>query len=216
VRIAGSASWCLEVSDSELAELALFVRDAVGLGVPTSVDLPPRLDRPVPDRRGMLSDRDSADASEQWMRWWRRIIGFEFGVKRSLGTLPAGQRAFELSAAFQTVSDPPEFMALADVPLLRAAIRASFGDAVRWQQGRTVDFGDVLGWALTKRAVDDVAFDRQVRVDTLDGALLVLPVSGLWWRRIAPGQLLCSEAAARSPQTNYEILYEVFASGLDR
>lgn len=37
-----------------------------------------------------------------------------------------------------------------------------------------------------------------------------------WWRRISPGQVLCSEAAARSAHTDYEIVYEAFASGLDR
>jgi hypothetical protein len=198
-----------------LAETALFVRDAVGLLVPVAADLPPELNGPVADLSGVLNDRDRADASVQWVSWWRQILEVEFGVKRGPSQPAEGRRTSEVLAAVRTVSDPPEFTALAHVPQLRAAVRASFDDVSRWQRRRVSRLEAGSGGDVVKQAVDDVAFDRGVPVEALSGALVVLPVAGLWWRRIAPGQVLCSEAATSSPKTNYQVVYEVFASSLD-
>ena len=73
-----------------------------------------------------------------------------------------------------------------------------------------------MDWTVIKRAVEDVAFDRQVPVDMLDGVLVMLPVEGLWWRRVAPGHALCSAGAASNAHASYELLYDVFESSLDR
>ena len=199
MRTAGSRSWRLEVSDSDLAVMALFVRDAVGLE-PSSAVLPPALDSPVADLRDILSDRDRADASVQWLSWWAQILDVEF----------------DALAAIRAVSDPPEFTVLAHAPQLQAAVRANFDDASRWRRLRTARLEAALEWDAIKQAVDDVAFDRQVPVHACSGTVVVLPVAGQWWRRIAPGQVLCSETAARSPDTSYRIAYEVFDSGLGR
>ena len=204
------------MSDSDLAEMALFVRDAVGLIEPAAADPPPALTGPVADLSGVLNDRDRADASAQWVSWWQQILEVEFGVKRVPSRPAVGRRASEVVAAVRTVSDPPEFTALAHVPQLREAARASFDDVSRWQRRRVSRLEAGSGGDVVKQAVDDVAFDREVPVEALSGALVVLPVAGLWWRRIAPGQALCSEAAMSSPQTSYQVVYEVFASSLDR
>ena len=216
VRTAGLGSWRLEVSDSDVAELALFVRDAVGLVVPAAGDLPPALNGPVADLSGMLSDRDSPDASRQWVWWWQQILELEFGVNRG-PRLPAGERrASEVVAAVRTVSDPPEFTALADMPQLRAAVRASFDDFSRWRRHRVSRLEAGANVDVVKQAVDDVAFDRQVPVEALSGTIVVLPVAGRWWRRIAPGRVLCSDSTTSSPGTHYQVVYEVFASSLEQ
>jgi hypothetical protein len=207
VQTAGAASWRLNVRDSDVAELALFVRDAVGLPVSAS---PPLLDGPVADQRDALADRDRTQAAAQWVPWWHRILTFEFGIDR----LPERARAggAEFMTALQAISDPPEFTSLADAPQLRAAVRATFDDAMHWQRGRrTAASEPPFGWPVTKQAVDDVAFDRQVPVDTLSGVLLVLPVAGRWWQRFGPGQVVCSAAAVN----DYNVAYEVFASSLE-
>ena len=149
VRTAGSQSWRLEVSDSDLAVMALFVRDAVGLE-PAAAVSPPALDSPVVDLRGILSDRDRADASVQWGSWWAQILDMEFA------------RGIDALASLRAVSDPPEFTALAHASQLRAAVRASFEDASRWRRLRTARLEAALEWDVLKQAVDDVAFDRQV------------------------------------------------------
>lgn len=208
VRRAGSASWRLAVTGSEFAVLALFVRDAIGLVVPSNGDAPPALDASVPDRRPALSDQDRADASEQWLPWWREILDFEAAVRRSLQSPDDRLRA-------RLPADPPEFTALEHVPQLQAAVTASWDDASRWQQQRHSGRPDSdLGWDLIKKVVDDVAFDHHVPVDTLDGVLMVLPVTGLWWRRTAPRQVLCSEAVTTDSKASYQALYDVFASGV--
>lgn len=215
VRTAGPGSWRLDVSDSDVAELALFVKDAVGLVVPAAVD-PPALTGPVTDLSGVLSGRDKADASGQWVWWWQQILEFEFGVNRG-PQLPAGERrASEVAAAVRTVSDPPEFTALADVPQLRAAVRASFDDFSRWRRHDVSRLEAGSNLDVVKQAVDDVAFDRKVPVEVLSGTIVVLPVAGLWWRRIAPGRVLCSDTTTSSPGTYYQVVYEVFSSSLEQ
>jgi hypothetical protein len=214
MRTAGLTSWRLDVSDSDLAEMALFVRDAVGLTVPSTAGVPPALDSPVADRRNVLSDRDRAEASAQWQPWWQQILELEFGLKSSLHRPPAEGRGPDALAEIGTVGDVPDLTALAHVPQLRAAVQASFEDVSRWRQRRMPQRGAPFEGDVVRQAVDNVAFDRQVPVNTLSGALLVLPVVGLWWQRIAPGQVLCSQAATRSSETNYRIVYEVFASCL--
>jgi hypothetical protein len=207
----------LDLSDSDLMDTALFVRDAAGLLAPGSLELPPALEGPLVDHRRVLSERDRATASMQWGGWWRRIVEVEFGARRPLGRSSAGQLGPAVIADLRAVSDPPEFTALAHVPELRAAARASFDDAVRWQRRRDVSrYEAVMEWPMVAQAVEDVAFDRRVPVDVLSAAIMVLPVAGAWWRGVGPGQMLCSEHAARRPRTAYQILYEVFATSLDR
>jgi hypothetical protein len=43
---------------------------------------------------------------------------------------------------------------------------------------------------------------------------MVLDVEGLWWRRVAPGAVLCSIAATEDPSTAGTILRDAFESGL--
>lgn len=203
MRTAGSQSWRLEVFDSDLAVMALFVRDAVGLE-PSSAVLPPALDGPVADLRDILSDRDRGDASVQWLQWWAQILDVEFA------------RGIDALTAIRAGSDPPELNVLAHASQLQTAVRTRFDDASRWRRLRTGRLQAALDWGVIKQAVGDVAFDRQVPVHACSGTVVVLPVAGPWWRRIAPGQVLCSETAARSPETSYRIAYEVFASGLGR
>lgn len=203
MQTAGSQSWRLEVSDSDLAVMALFVRDAVGL-VATAAVVPPALNSPVADLRGVLSARDGADASVQWLSWWVQILDVEFA------------RGVDAQAAVRAVSDPPEFTVLAHAPQLQAAVQASFDDASRWRRLQTARQEGAFEWDLIKQAVDDVAFDRQVPVHTCSAKVVVLPVMGPRWRRIAPGQVLCSETAARNPEIGYRIAYDVFDSSVGR
>jgi hypothetical protein len=204
-----------------MADLALFVRDAVGLAVPSSADRPPLVDGPVPDRRDVLSHQARADAAAQWPHWWQRIVEFEFKLGRSHDDEPSPRirGAHDLARVIAdagTVSDPPDFNALADSPQLRAAVRATYADAAQWQRTRQPRPDADVEWSVTKRAAEDVAFDREVPVEKLDAAVIVLPVTGVWSRRTAPGYALCSVAAARSAQAGYQVLYDVFASCLDR
>jgi hypothetical protein len=216
VQVAGATSWRLRVTDSDLAETALFVRDALGLVRSSSVDSPPALAAPVANMRDLLTDRERSAASAQWLQWWQQIVGFELGAGRPLETSMAGHGVLGVLAGLRANSDPPAFSALADRPELRKAVRAGFEHAMRWQRERRTRHSDsTLEWSVIKRAADDVAFDRHVSVDSLRGVVAVLPVAGLWWRRHGPGQILCSEEAASSAQTSYQIAYEVFATSID-
>jgi hypothetical protein len=218
VRKAGSGSWRLEVSDSDLADIALFVRDAVALVPPSTGAAPPPLAGTVPDRRAALADGDRDDAAGQWSLWWQRIMEFEFGVRRSHAepaqTTPGAVRGVLADA--RAISDPPDFTVLEDSRQLRTAVLASYDDAARWLRSRSPRSEAAMDWAVIKQAVEDVAYDRRVPVHTLDGELVMLPVADVWWQRIGPGQALCSVATARNAQAAYTMLYDVFASSIDR
>jgi hypothetical protein len=54
MRLAGSISWRFEENNTQLLHLALFVRDSVGLAIPSSADVPPPLTSDVPDLTRVL------------------------------------------------------------------------------------------------------------------------------------------------------------------
>lgn len=73
-----------------------------------------------------------------------------------------------------------------------------------------------MGWELTKQVVEDVAFDRQVPLDALRAKITVLRVRGSWWRRVAPGCVLCSPAALAAASTGQALLRDALDSFVRR
>lgn len=214
MRVAGTASWRLETRSADLAELALFVRDATRLEV-SGIAVPP-LFAAIPDLGDVLSSDERKQAAAQWPSWWQRVLDFEL-ADRALIDGASDVRA--IIAARQAVGDPPEFGALADRPALRTAARASVADFLHRQRGR--DRHDLdkpprppLGWELIKQVAEDVAFDRRVGLDAVRGIVAILPVRSVWWARVAPGAALCSDSAARDPRTAAALLHDVFESNL--
>ena len=67
MRRAESASWRFAEGIVQMPVVALFVRDAVGLGVPPGAALPPRLDGELPDRSGLVSAGQRRAAGAEWV-----------------------------------------------------------------------------------------------------------------------------------------------------
>jgi hypothetical protein len=65
---------------------------------------------------------------------------------------------------------------------------------------------------LIKQIAEDVAFDHHVSLDAVQAKVVVLPVQGTWWRRLAPGAVLCSPAAAVDHATAQVMLRDAFGS----
>jgi hypothetical protein len=201
-----------------MPHVALFVRDSVGLCVGAAPDVPPALLGGPPDHGAVLPDALRAEAGEQWVSWWRQLLAHEVEAQRPQQV--EDQQAWLRTRAdqMQAITDPPQFTALADRPALRRAVAATFEEACRWPDG-----GDGSGlsapdprfeWSLVKQAAEDVAFDRGVDINKVDGAVLVLAVDGVWSHLLGPGVGICSNALAADTSSAYALLHDVFTSRL--
>lgn len=71
---AGSPSWRFMEDDAQFLHLALFMRDAAGLAVTRSDDIPPSL-AGEGARPGCDPPRGRTRAAAgQWATWWRRLL----------------------------------------------------------------------------------------------------------------------------------------------
>jgi len=220
MQFAHAPSWRLSAGDGQASEqLLLFVRDAAGLRVPPDPLVPPPLLGDVPHTTEMTPDQQRA-AGSQWSAWWRDALDLEIARHRHDGrddALNRHERARQKISDLEALCDPPHFTALADRPELQAAARASIEEFRRWtSRARRQPNGDrpssPLDWALIKQVAEDVAFDHAVSPDRVRASITVLPVHGTWWRRIAPGLVICSTAAAAEHTTAQPLLHDAFDS----
>lgn len=208
MQFAGSPPWRFAEGGGQLVAVALFVRDAVGFIVPPADDNPPPLARPVPDRSAVLEEQDRAIAGRQWLSWWRQILAERTRPDRGeRATGDARARVQGLSAGMEWLANPPTFNSLAGRPELRVAVTATFAEACRWESAafdpQSHKCGH-FGWATIKQVAEDVAFDRQVSLDAIDGKAVIVDVDGPWWLRIFPGVALCSVQALADPLTSLQ------------
>ena len=71
----GSPSWRFEHDNLHILHRALFVRDAAMLPVTALPEVPPRLIDDVPAIPAVVPEADRAAAAQQWLLWWRRMLG---------------------------------------------------------------------------------------------------------------------------------------------
>ncbi len=212
MRESDGTSWRLSEDVPVSAHVALYVRDAAGLPVTESEDLPPRLEGPVPDQAHAVGDGDRAAAGQQWSAWWRDIVDTE---ARLHVAAPDGDRRAAV------LPEPPDFAALAHAPDLQKAVAATFGEATRFvdRHRRDLLYHDrprQLPWVLLSGVAEQVAAERHVPITSLHGQVMVLMVQGSWWTLHSPGVALASVAALRDRRLAGEVVARVFTSALDR
>lgn len=212
---AGTASWRVEVGDSQLCEIALFVRDAAGLRSDSN-DVPP-LDGPVPQPMPFPTEDERTTARRDWTAWWRALVGYE--ARQWSAHTGANRASFrDRIADRDAVCDPPTFEALADRPALRRAAQTAFADFRTWEASMPRHRGGAAppGWELIRQVVEDVAFDGQVPFAALQAKIVTVRVQGSWWQRVAPGCALCSPAALATPTTAHAVLRDALDSFVRR
>jgi hypothetical protein len=216
MKVAGSASWSMSETVPEPLHVALYVRDALRLPVPPEDGVPPLAD-PVPDRRAVLPDAGRLEAAQQWGSWWEALVGAE--VRRA-DPEPAGALevwAREYVADLERAGAAPDHLALADRPALRTAAVALSTEAHRWASSVTeaVERREAgFPWELVKDEAEAVASEHGVDVGAVRGTVLVLAVSGLWWREVEPGHVLCSQGVRADRSAARAVLRRAFASRL--
>ncbi|NYI42067.1 hypothetical protein [Demequina lutea] len=223
--LSGTSSWRLELNDTQLLYVALYIRDVAGIQVPVDPSVPPSLRNVA---HGVAPDPhvDAAALSSQWLDWWRSLVAFEvenFAAVRAaqMSHVPAQDRMRELADAHAAVFDPPEFASLAGSPDMREVAALRFREALEWFSGRSGTprhsrlETPATSHAVIVRAAEGVAAERGVDLDRLDAAIEVLDVSGPWVHVAAPGYVLCSAELARDDDAAEDVVRRAFTSGLD-
>src|SRR5215469_5693544 len=120
---AGSPSWRFEHDNLHILHRALFVRDAAMLSVTALPEVPPRLIGNLPATPAVVPDADRAAAAQQWLLWWRRMLGQAVQEVRVRQAEDPGQdlpTRINARASWQhEICDPPGFVSLTAAPELR-------------------------------------------------------------------------------------------------
>jgi hypothetical protein len=220
MHVVGRPSWRFASGNGQCSDLhaALFARDAAGLGVPPSAEVPPRLAAewlagPLPPGLAAQSADTMAAAAGQWLTWWRQLLAVKVRLVDSepppgadMATRLAWAESLYLSEEF----DPPDFGSLAGAPELRAVVTATQG---AWPP-RPTDRSDSFDYRLIRGIAERTAADFGVPIDAIDARAHVLDVQGVWWHVAGPGCVLCSPAATSDSAVAAELLSAVFTSRL--
>jgi hypothetical protein len=217
MQLAGQASWRFEVGNAQFLHLALFARDAAGLAVPHSADIPPRL---TPGVTPIRFQGQPAAAAEQWAAWWRELVDHQLREARMKRESSQGQdpllRARAMGERLQKVFDPPDYASLARMPELRTAAVATFADGLRWFRSATGSSAggsarEMFASQLVQDAATNAAADRGVPVSDLSAVVNVLQVEGAWSYLAGPGCAFCSAALRGDPAAVSIFLRGAFA-----
>jgi hypothetical protein len=222
----GTASWRFGHGDMGYLHTALFVRDAARLPVASSADIPPRLARDAPDCTDVLPPSERAAAGQQWVAWWRRLVGQAAREARQswtpvpVGTDPGDHQARirHRFAGREDVFDSPGFESLASAQPLRSAVLGTFELSRGWssyQPGLPEGPERFAHW-LVRDAAESTAADLGIPIADVHGHADVLEIEGMWSYLAGPGCALCSAAVACDPLAASRLLREVFRSGHGR
>jgi hypothetical protein len=213
----GSPSWRLAEDEGSRLHVLLYIRDVAALEVPAEVDAPPCLVGVSPHGSPVPDDDRRRRAGRDWADWWQALLEVE---QREMPNIDLDDSSFRAWAAdLGRVWDAPEFRSLAHVPALRKVTLALYPEACRWvdagprSPSRRHRHGH-FAWTTIRDTAEGVAAERGVSRGEVRGRVLVLDVEGVWWRRVAPGTVLCSAAATEDVRTARTVLRDVFESGL--
>jgi hypothetical protein len=220
MRKAGSPSWRFVEDEAQFLHLALFVRDAPGLAVERSDDIPPPLTGDLPAEAGHLMEAERAAAAGQWVIWWRRLLAQAVGEaereRATAGDQDPLARVQAIYAGRDEVFDPPRFGSLAELPQLHPVAAALYEHANQWWSNRERTLpqeGGAFAWRLVRDAAEDAAAELGIPIGEVDAAAYVLDVEGSWSYLAAPGFAVCSVAVATDPSAARQLLHDVFTTG---
>ncbi|MGY1590911.1 hypothetical protein ACI79D_02925 [Geodermatophilus sp. SYSU D00708] len=216
MRTTGSPSWQLTEAEGDRAHVLLYIRDVAALEVSAEVDAPPRLVGLPPHHSPVWDDDLRRRAGREWAQWWRALLEVE-GREQSDADDDASFWAW--AEDLGRVWDAPEFPSLADRRDLREVTLTLYPEARRWVDAGPSSPSRLRGeghfpWATVRDTAEGVAAERGVSPGEVRGRVVVLDVESLWWRRVAPGTVLCSTAATEDPAAARAILRDAFGSGL--
>jgi hypothetical protein len=194
----------------------LYLRDAYNLATP-EVDVPPALIGTIERLATVLNSSDALELTASWLWWWRRLVGFESrrGLGDRFGTSDNENRVLAMAAAHQLVFDPLEaFASLREYPLLQQAAVQTWQPTNEWMRHHSRQ-GERRGSLVPKNVAEAVIAEHAISPGSVQGAVIVLSVSGPWSRIVEPGVVLCSEDAYLDDSFFATVLKETFESGFN-
>jgi hypothetical protein len=213
MRRAGAASWRFAEDLGQLPHAVLYIRDAMRLPVEPGLAVPPVLTGVIPDRSDRLEAAFARDAAHAWAAWWEDVV--ELDARAQLNN------DMVANVASGQMNNPATSPALNQTPALRVAAASLFAEGVEWVETArrpmlppACTHPGRFDWQLTREVAEAVADDAAVEIGAISGAVSLLLVEGIWWKRVRPQFALCSVEAADDPEIARDILRDVFASGL--
>jgi hypothetical protein len=217
----GSPSWQLSEDEGGMAHVLLYIRDVGRLAVPADLEAPPPLTGLPHHDPPALSDQARREAGREWASWWQDLLEVE---RRRQDRTADDEDSTSFRAWMGDLSrvfDAPDFVSLAGKDALREVAVALYPEAQRWvdagpgRPSRLEDLNQHFPWAMVAATAERVADKRARSLGDVHGAVMVLDVEGIWWRRVAPGMVLCSTAAREDQRTAVMVLWDAFTSGLN-
>jgi hypothetical protein len=202
---------------------ALFLRDAAGLFVESTSEIPPRLRGDIPDRSGYLSMEWRASAGVRWTSWWHELV--RWAALPRLASLLSDSAFTRRPPSGSSFSPPPPFpvgdqedessvIELQRVLELAAQWSSTPRTELRQTRGPslfTLDDNERIGSIARATAAR-----LEVPLEAMRAAILTLAVSGEWSHQPLEGVLLCSEGAMENEVLFATLLADTFVSGLYR
>jgi hypothetical protein len=198
MQVAGRESWRMACGEPRLLLLALYVRDAAGIGAVADPPVP-RLDPPVP----RAAEAAPPAASAQWTAWWRRLLVSEPEVGRAVEAAGGGQASLRALASYRRRFIPPDFEGLRESPELRDLVARHHAAADAWIEARARESfarsaargGSRVEWEAVRDA--ERRLGRRARPFRLQ--VSVLPVLGDHCWRVGDEHLLVTRARHWAP-----------------
>jgi hypothetical protein len=175
--------------------------------------VPPALIGEIPDRSDKLEPSVARDAAHAWAAWWEDVV--ELDARAQLNSDVAA------NTASGQIGNPGTSPALDQTRALRVAAASLFAESCEWVETArrpmlppARSHPGRFDWQLIREVADAVADDAGVDIGAINGAVSVLLVEGIWWKRVRPQFALCSVEAADDSTIAEDIVRDVFASGL--
>jgi hypothetical protein len=124
--------------EPRLLVIALYVRDAVGMG-PVGDPALPRLEPAV----ARTAEPAAAAVEGQWTGWWHHLLASEVDAQSAIAEAGGSQASLRAVARHHMAFGPPGFDGLRDRPELRELVMRHDGDARSWCEERSRELFDL-------------------------------------------------------------------------
>ncbi|MBS2534860.1 hypothetical protein KGQ20_18990 [Catenulispora sp. NF23] len=195
---AGGGSWRIEMDDSQVMALVLWLRDAAGMTPDLDPAIPPLEPAVpvVPELAALADPHATAQWTGLWLGLWEGRLEEWFALR---------------------MLTPPGFELLDRSPELRGLVAAGYREASHWTSThRPIGRGGSSGRALAMSkepgaAVKQLEGELGRRANDFEFAIKVLPVAGrVFW--LGPdGRLVVSETLMRDGRAFRALLHDVLS-----
>ncbi len=219
-----SGSWRVAVDQKSLVlHEALFIRDAAGLPVEFTSEIPARLQGNVPDISSDFSLEWRARASERWTLWWHELVRW-VALAQLVPMLSDSAFALGRPPDRYPHSPPPSFPMGDDDESPAEKLESVRRMANQWRSTLRAELHTPRGLPSLimsdSEQIGTIAEETAIRLgvplESMRAVILTLAVIGDWSHRPLEGVLLCSEGVMENEALFETLLADTFISGLDR